>query len=259
MLDWVGNWWQRQRGRVRFPALGLVGYGLLWLLDRAATLLYEQWLETSGTDKELASRGERLMSLLSDFLSNEYVIGAAAATAVWVVVSVVADRNCGKSGNVAKGKKPTPEFIDILRHDRALATRADSEADLLSQALSQDVVIAQMAVDLPAGLEGHAVGLETALREAITEHGDGQLSFERQVAYRARLREHLVMLKGNDIRVFAYEHEKTLPERWSEREPGDEWTWERQLVIAFGPADAESVEVEIDNGQPRRVPYEPQF
>jgi len=73
---------------------------------------------------------------------------------------------------------------------------------------------------------------------------------------RNRLRELLVLLKGNDISIYALHHMKILPERWEAPPERDPFQAELQLILAFWPggaADSEEIEVQVDHGQPRWV------
>jgi hypothetical protein len=79
--------------------------------------------------------------------------------------------------------------------------------------------------------------------------------------HRRRLRELVVLLKGNDVWVYADTHMKYLPESFEE-DPNGQRQIHAQLVIAFGPPGEygeESVEVDVDNGQPRVLPAQPIF
>jgi hypothetical protein len=75
-----------------------------------------------------------------------------------------------------------------------------------------------------------------------------------------RLRDLIVLLKGNDVALYADSHWKFLPERWEEPEIRDPLNMEDQLILAVGPPPEwgeTSIEVEVDNGQPRTLPYKP--
>lgn len=81
-----------------------------------------------------------------------------------------------------------------------------------------------------------------------------------------KMQELFVSLKGNDIHVYAAVHTKTLPERWEPSVSREGLSWERQVIIAFGPPlpptdpDTEGrVEVLVDNGQPCLIPRDPVF
>jgi hypothetical protein len=76
-----------------------------------------------------------------------------------------------------------------------------------------------------------------------------------------QLRDLLVLIKGNDLAVYANSHWKFLPERWEEPATRDPLDLENQLIIAIAQPDFDyySVEVEVDNGQPRTLPAESIF
>jgi hypothetical protein len=75
-----------------------------------------------------------------------------------------------------------------------------------------------------------------------------------QIELRRRIRELLVLLKGNDVRVFANDNWKQLPESFEVQPNSDLLDVERQIVIAFGLAGEygeSSIKVPIDRGQPQ--------
>jgi hypothetical protein len=74
------------------------------------------------------------------------------------------------------------------------------------------------------------------------------------------IRELIVLLKGNDVMVYATDHWKRLPERWEEPETPDPYAVEAQLILVFGPPPEwgeNTIAVPVDNGQPRTLPYAP--
>lgn len=74
---------------------------------------------------------------------------------------------------------------------------------------------------------------------------------------RQRLERLIVLLKGSDISIYAYDHWKRLPERTVEPSTPDPFELERQLHVAFWPtgaSEADHVEIQVDNGQPRTLP-----
>ena len=74
-----------------------------------------------------------------------------------------------------------------------------------------------------------------------------------EIALRRRIRQLLVLLKGNDVWVYYTQHMRHLPERFdlpSAEEPQDT---KYRIAIVFGPPGEhgeESVNVNVDNGQP---------
>lgn len=77
-----------------------------------------------------------------------------------------------------------------------------------------------------------------------------------------RIRKLIVLLKGNDLGVYSESNYKHLPERWEEPDPPDPFMVEAQLILVFGPPPEygeDTIEVPVDNGQPRTLPYAPIF
>lgn len=78
-----------------------------------------------------------------------------------------------------------------------------------------------------------------------------------QIATRRRLRELIVLLRGNDIWIYQTMVLRRLPERYDLPPPGEPSTMEFRLTVAFGPPGEygeTSMKVPVDHGQPFILP-----
>jgi hypothetical protein len=77
------------------------------------------------------------------------------------------------------------------------------------------------------------------------------------IAIRRRIRELIVLLKGNDIWIYSTYVLRRLPERVTVASKDEPHTCEFRLVIALGPPGEfgeETLRVPVDNGQPYILP-----
>ncbi|MBZ6377872.1 transcriptional regulator [Pacificimonas flava] len=78
-----------------------------------------------------------------------------------------------------------------------------------------------------------------------------------QIATRRRLRELIVLLRGNDIWIYQARVLRRLPERYDLPPAGEPSTMEFRLTVAFGPPceyGETSMKVPVDHGQPFVLP-----
>jgi len=74
-----------------------------------------------------------------------------------------------------------------------------------------------------------------------------------EIATRRKLRQLLVMLKGNDVWLYYIHQLRRLPERFTEAPKDEPYELKFRLVLAFGPPGEYgevSMEIDVDNGQP---------
>jgi hypothetical protein len=132
---------------------------------------------------------------------------------------------------------------------------------LLELAKQQDIVILHVLAKLNSLSQGYVEEL-VAILESLTGRNDYPLSAIDNLDTIGRLRDLIVLLNGNDVALYAAGHWKFLPERWEEPEIRDPLNMENQLILTVGPPPEwgeTSIEVEVDNGQPRTFPYKPVF
>ncbi len=165
-------------------------------------------------------------------------------------------------------KAPAPAFVEQANlrlqkrwTETTITPRMESwpiyvitdEVKLLRLAMSVGVIIVHKLTHLTTETDDLANAVVSLLRNATSGYRRGKLvmSSEGFVNEAKRLKDMLVRLRGNDVWVYAEQHEKHLPESW---DPPKELDWENtesQAIVAFGPPGEygeEAVEVKIDHG-----------
>lgn len=193
-----------------------------------------------------ARTAERIAELLGAHLSE-------IAT-----LPLVAPQHMPARKNTLQGKQLVPRF------DEDFARFVPNEEALFGIAASADVVKVDIQVALVGETLQYAEELTALVREATWEQRDrfSKLDAVTALTLRRRMRELLVLLKGNDIWVYALHHTKRLPESYEvplHRGTDVEW----HAIIAFGPPGEygeDSVTVGIDHGYPFIIDWdEPLF
>jgi hypothetical protein len=159
---------------------------------------------------------------------------------------------------VDENKQADPKTMFIPRMSTIHAKMVRNEADFLELAGYKDTVLIHVATKLNAETQAYVEELVSIL-EAVDIRTPA-LSAKAELQLLRRTRELIVLLKGNDVMVYAERHFKRLPERWEEPERPDPFDVEAQLILAFGPPPEwgeDTIEVSVDNGQPRALPYAP--
>lgn len=159
---------------------------------------------------------------------------------------------------------PTEKFISIPRYDHHYAGVVRDEAKLYEEAWTNYVVIPHIQTALTSETSAYAEELLNIL-EKLAYHPRYQdkptIDGREEITLRRRIRELLVLLRGNDVWVYTITHMKNLPE--SDEPLAQRSTeFEFQLVIAFGPPGEygeETMKVPVDNGHPFSIPSEPVF
>ena len=143
----------------------------------------------------------------------------------------------------------------LPRFDEAVASVISDEARLFQLTNGTAVVISHVLTALTSETSVYAEELISILR-SLTWQERGPLecidSLE-EIGLRRRIRELLVLLKGNDVWVYADSNIKTFPESFEVQPPSDQHHSEMQTVIAFGPPGEygeTTIRVPIDRGQP---------
>jgi class 3 adenylate cyclase len=154
--------------------------------------------------------------------------------------------------------QPEPKTLFIPRMSTIHARMIRNEADLLEMAGFQHTVLIHVATKLNTETQGYVEELVSILEGMNIR--TSPLTPNAQLQLLRRIREIIVLLKGNDVGVYAEGNNKRLPERWGEPDPPDPFVIEAQLILVFGPPPAygeDAIEVPVDKGQPRMLPYAP--
>jgi transcriptional regulator with XRE-family HTH domain len=147
----------------------------------------------------------------------------------------------------------------VPRFDEDIASAGTDEQHLFKSASSSNDVTAELMVSLNDETSAYAkelteilTGLSWAKRnflDVIPAHDE--------VAMRRRIRQLLVLLKGNDVWVYDTTVMRRLPESFTIPSADAPHTSEMRLVVAFGPPGEygeTSMRVPIDHGQPFILP-----
>lgn len=143
----------------------------------------------------------------------------------------------------------------IPRFERDIAYATMDAKKLVQDARqSQDITVAiEVSLDAETGAY---VEEFTRLITPLTWSERDWLATESpadNIATQRRVRELLVLLKGNDVWLYQSHHLRRLPERFTEAPPEEPCEFRYRLALAFGPPGEygeESIYIEIDNGQP---------
>lgn len=150
--------------------------------------------------------------------------------------------------NWLQGKQLVPRF------DKDSARFVRSDAALFESVTKAELIKVEIQTELNSETTTYVEELIALAREASRENRDyfSEVEEPRAKAITKRMRELLVLLKGNDVWVFICDHTKHFPE-CDEVPVQRTWKVQRQAIIAFGPPGEwgeNSVDVDVDNGQP---------
>ena len=159
---------------------------------------------------------------------------------------------------VASEPAPTaaPETGPTLvpRFDTDIASFTQDENKLFKLASENSELVSELAVTLNPETELYVEELLSILERVSQDRWSGEraLGNSEGVRVRRRMRELIVLLKGNDIWLYVTTHLKAYPESHVVLENGPR-NYRSQIIIAFGPPGEygeESLTVTIDHGQP---------
>ena len=143
----------------------------------------------------------------------------------------------------------------IPRFDEDIAKVTMDAADLLAEANSSEVVESVINVALNSETEIYAGELLQILQDVSWSQRSvlDELSDEEESELGKRVRQLLVLLKGNDVWVYETKVYRRLPERDALPQEDEPSSTERRLYVVFGqPGEygENTVNVEVDNGHP---------
>ncbi len=143
----------------------------------------------------------------------------------------------------------------IPRHDEEYATACSDEGALFKDASNSHDMKVHIDTKLTDETAAYVEELTTILSSLTWNERDllKDVSATEEVALRRRIRQLLVLLKGNDVWVYPTHHFRRLPERHTLAPEGEKPTIEARLTVAFGPpGDYGELSrlVPVDNGQP---------
>lgn len=144
------------------------------------------------------------------------------------------------------------------RYDTEFASATMDADKLYERASSSHTVVCTIETKLTAELSGYANeimdllgGLSWSQRSVLVE-----IPKDIEQGIKRRVRELLVLLKGNDVWVYETGVIRYVPECDELPLPGADSTMEMQTILAFGPPGEygeTSLKVPVDYGQPRII------
>ncbi len=147
----------------------------------------------------------------------------------------------------------------IPRHDWDYAQATSDEGKLYDEAASSHDLACVIEIPLTDETGGYAqelvdllTGLTWSRRDILVDVPPSD-----QIAIRRRIRQLMVMLRGNDIWIYQTKVYRRLPERYDLPHDDEPATHQSRFVIALGPPGEygeTSMRVPIDHGQPFILP-----
>jgi transcriptional regulator with XRE-family HTH domain len=158
--------------------------------------------------------------------------------------------------NAVEVVKPVRREQLLPRFDETIARFVGDEVGLVELVKGNWVLVSHVLTALNAETSAYAEELISVLRSLTWDprvEERHRMDGAEEIGPRRRIRELLVLLKGNDIWVYGDSNVKALPESYDVRPVGDQCDYEFQAIIAFGPPGEygeTSIHVPIDRGQP---------
>ena len=143
----------------------------------------------------------------------------------------------------------------IPRFDKDLAYATMDEGRLIHDARHSEDLTVQIDVQLSDETSEYAEEL-IRLLTALTwsqRNWSAKPSPADDIALARRVRQLLVLLKGNDVWLYYTHHMRHLPERFELPPPGETSAMKFRVAIVLGPPGEygeNTVKVDVDNGQP---------
>lgn len=147
----------------------------------------------------------------------------------------------------------------ISRYDWDLAHATSDEGRLYQEALRSHDIATVIETKLTEETSAYAEELFEILASLTWSKRDilTDIAPVEEVTLRRRIRQLIVLLKGNEVWVYETSFYRRLPERHTLAPEGEPCRYEGRLVIALGPPGEygeETLRVNIDNGQPFMLP-----
>jgi DNA-binding XRE family transcriptional regulator len=153
-----------------------------------------------------------------------------------------------------------PKREILPRFDDYPAGVISDEASMFEFANNKRVLISHVLTSLTAETSKYVEELLAILKRLTWEGGsfDNPVKGSEEISVRRRIRELLVLLKGNDVWVYGDTHIKILPESFEVQPHEALRDFEMQAIVAFGPPGEygeTTIKVPVDHGQPREVTW----
>ena len=142
----------------------------------------------------------------------------------------------------------------LPRFDETIANFVGDEAGLVDLVKGNWVLVSHVRTALNAETSAYAEELISILRSLTWDprvEERHRLDGAEEIGLRRRIRELLVLLKGNDVWVYGDSNMKALPESYEVRPAGDQCDYEFQAIVAFGPPGEYGETSDPRAGRPR--------
>lgn len=173
--------------------------------------------------------------------------------------------------NSQRGLDPAPKGLAELfedrivpRHDYDLAYATTDEGKLFKEATRSHDIACSIDIPLSEETADYAEELFEILQSLTWDVRDCRFGIPatEEIAFRRRIKNLLVLLKGNDVWVYITSFFRRLPERHEPLPEGEYPDLRSRLVVALGPPGEfgeVSIKVPIDHGQPFLLPGRPPY
>lgn len=177
---------------------------------------------------------------------------------------IVVSASTAEAAAEAGGRASCAALLDdedrlIPRHDYDIASATTDEGHLYCEAArSHDLTcVIETKLDDETGAYAQELldilgGLTWSKRSILED-----IPPATEIALRRRLRQLIVLLKGNDVWIYQTSVLRRLPERYTVAEEGEPCTYQNRYVVALGPPGEygeTTMRVPIDHGQPFVLP-----
>lgn len=147
----------------------------------------------------------------------------------------------------------------VPRHDYDIASATSDEGQLYSEAARSNDLTCVIEAKLDDETGAYAQELFDILGELTWEKRSilEDIPPATEIALRRRLRQLIVLLRGNDVWIYQTSVLRRLPERYTVAEEGEPCTYQNRYVVALGPPGEygeTTMRVPIDHGQPFVLP-----
>jgi transcriptional regulator with XRE-family HTH domain len=231
-------------------------------------------LERLSTQKEMANEAGVSVRMLRKIENENARISLSTASRLARALGVHREQIIfadADSATLSKGRTVVLELPDfeaevakllandeerrIPRNDFEYAKATKDEANLYKDAHDSHDVECIIEVQLSDSTSAYAQELLQVLAQQTRLQRDILAKIEpaAEIAIRRRIRDLIVLLRGNDVWIYTTVVHRTLPERDTLAPEGEPREYQRRLVIALalpGEFGEETLRVPVDNGQP---------
>lgn len=235
----------------------------------AVIKLIREELEKGSTQKELAHEAGISVRLLRQIENENATIAVATAVRLARALGVHRERivfalDVPKLVPTATTEPPAiPADWDkdrlIPRHDYDIAQATMDEGRLFKHARNSTDIACHIETPLNEETGGYAQELFDLLTDLTWTKRSilDDVPAAEEISIRRRIRQLLVLLKGNDVWVYETHFFRRLPERYDLPPPDEPSTSAARLSVALGPPGEygeTSIRIPIDHGQPFILP-----